>query len=339
MNILHTVIILFVIASILGWLLEISYRSFFNRQLMNPGFLNGPFLPIYGFGAILIFVGHTLLGDSSLLIRVAIYFVGLALLELTTGILMNRFFNVRLWHYFDQPLHINGYICPGYTIAFTALATGFDLSLFTIEHYMTIIYTPTLSAPLIIFYLLMIVIALDFVTACGMHLYQLHNRLSTDETLRTEFDAIAQPLLNHPEIARLAHYNHHSGKTRLDHVEEVAWSAFKVAAYFSLDLKAIVRGALLHDLFYYDWLREGPRFHGFKHPKIALNNAMKLFDLSLKEQDMIKKHMWPLTLVPPRYAESWVICLMDTKCAIKDYCSPIIHRVAKQPKKIISRFK
>jgi uncharacterized protein len=87
----------------------------------------------------------------------------------------------------------------------------------------------------------------------------------------------------------------------------------------SLDCDSIVRGALLHDLFFYDWLREGPRFHGFRHPNIALRNARQITHLSKMEEDIIKRHMWPLTIVPPRYAESLVVCLVDTICSTRDY--------------------
>ncbi|MBW2345619.1 MAG: phosphohydrolase, partial [Deltaproteobacteria bacterium] len=73
------------------------------------------------------------------------------------------------------------------------------------------------------------------------------------------------------------------------------------------------------DLFFYDWLREGPRLHGFRHPAIAHRNARKIATLSKKEEDIIKKHMWPLTLLPPCYAESFIVCMVDTFCSVRDY--------------------
>jgi len=100
--------------------------------------------------------------------------------------------------------------------------------------------------------------------------------------------------------------------------------AFRMAVYLSLDKETTIRGALLHDLFYYDWLREGPRFHGIRHPRIALQNAMKVTPLSVKEQDIIKKHMWPLTVIPPRYAESWVVTFSDICCSWRDYLMLIV---------------
>ena len=137
--------------------------------------------------------------------------------------------------------------------------------------------------------------------------------------MEKEFMRLAAPMLENPAVARLSEYRHHRDKSRLEHVKEVAWLSFCLGNRLSLDCEAIVRGALLHDLFYYDWLRGGPRLHGFRHHIIALENARMIMPLSLKEEDIIKKHMWPLTLIPPRYPESLVVCLVDTYCSIMDY--------------------
>ena len=137
--------------------------------------------------------------------------------------------------------------------------------------------------------------------------------------MEQEFMRLAAPVLQHPMVASLAKYKHHRGKTRLEHVKDVAWLSFCWGKRFSLDCKAIVRGALLHDLFFYHWLREGPRFHGLRHHKIALENAAQVIALSPKEIDIIKRHMWPLTPIPPRYSESLVVCMVDTYCSVRDY--------------------
>ena len=137
--------------------------------------------------------------------------------------------------------------------------------------------------------------------------------------MAAEFMDFAAPLLENPDVQSLSRNLHHRGKTRLEHVEEVAWLSFCWGKRFSLDCQAIVRGALLHDLFFYDWLHEGPKLLGFRHHKIAHEKARQVTALSPKEVDIIKKHMWPLTLIPPRYPESLIVCLVDTYCTIKDY--------------------
>lgn len=90
----------------------------------------------------------------------------------------------------------------------------------------------------------------------------------------------------------------------------------------SCDRRALVRGALLHDFFRYDWHdREHSsilRLHGLHHPGIALKNAEKEFALSSVEKEIIKKHMWPLTIVPPTCREAWIVSAADKYCSLME---------------------
>ncbi|MPN07787.1 hypothetical protein SDC9_155059 [bioreactor metagenome] len=82
----------------------------------------------------------------------------------------------------------------------------------------------------------------------------------------------------------------------------------------------MIRGALLHDFFLYDWheKNQNHRLHGFTHPKRALCNAQHYFRLNDIERDVIEKHMWPMTLKPPRFKESLVVCLVDKCCTLSE---------------------
>ena len=84
--------------------------------------------------------------------------------------------------------------------------------------------------------------------------------------------------------------------------------------------KDLIRGALLHDYFLYDWHDKNranyQKLHGFYHPGIALRNAEKEYRLSPREKDIIKKHMWPLTIVPPRCREAWIVTTADKYCSL-----------------------
>ena len=81
----------------------------------------------------------------------------------------------------------------------------------------------------------------------------------------------------------------------------------------------LVRGALLHDYFLYDWhdrKRENYHpLHGFFHPGIALRNAEKEYELTPRQKDIIGKHMWPLTVVPPKCREAWIVTAADKYCS------------------------
>lgn len=82
-------------------------------------------------------------------------------------------------------------------------------------------------------------------------------------------------------------------------------------------------GAMLHDFYFYDWRNkhvEGQKkFHAMRHPNIALTNAKSIFELNDLEQDIIKKHMWPMTIVPPSYLEGFIVTLVDKYCATAEF--------------------
>ena len=84
--------------------------------------------------------------------------------------------------------------------------------------------------------------------------------------------------------------------------------------------EAMMRGALLHDYFLYDWHEkdDSHRWHGFSHARVALKNAKKDFQLGEIEQDVIQKHMFPLNLKPPKYKESVLVCLADKLSALEE---------------------
>ena len=78
---------------------------------------------------------------------------------------------------------------------------------------------------------------------------------------------------------------------------------------------------MLHDFFLYDWhehrkVNSFLELHAFSHPRIALSNSLKYFNLNKVEKDVILKHMWPLTFKLPSYKESFVITLTDKLCAL-----------------------
>ncbi|MCI1956612.1 MAG: phosphohydrolase [Oscillospiraceae bacterium] len=112
----------------------------------------------------------------------------------------------------------------------------------------------------------------------------------------------------------------HAEISTLEHSVSVAyvslWLSEKV--HWRVHRRSLVRGALLHDFFLYDWHLKSTRkgLHGFTHPRTALENAERRFRLNQCEKDIIVKHMWPLTPVPPRYRESVLVGLADKYCSL-----------------------
>ena len=88
-------------------------------------------------------------------------------------------------------------------------------------------------------------------------------------------------------------------------------------------------------LFLYDWHQKGSHqgLHGFTHPEAALRNASQICVLTEVEQDIIVKHMWPLTLRKvPKYRESFVVSSADKICALAEMLQ--IYRLMRVAKKL-----
>ena len=99
-----------------GWVFESTYVSIKSRKLINRGFMRGPFLPLYGTGAIMMLVVSMPFQDNVLLTYLA-GCVGATLLELVTGITMESLFKVRYWDYSPKKFNYKGHICLSSTIA------------------------------------------------------------------------------------------------------------------------------------------------------------------------------------------------------------------------------
>lgn len=126
----------------------------------------------------------------------------------------------------------------------------------------------------------------------------------------------ASDILKSPNFESTKSHIQHGNVTVNDHCMSVARQSLLISQ--SLHIKCnerdLVRGALLHDYFLYDWHDknvERQKLHGFHHPFTALRNASREYELTDTEIDIIKKHMWPLTVVPPACREAWIVTLAD----------------------------
>ena len=114
----------------------------------------------------------------------------------------------------------------------------------------------------------------------------------------------------------------HGNVSIYEHSLGVACLSIYLASWLGIevDKKSLVRGALLHDYFLYDWhyRDQNHRLHGFRHARRALHNASNEFFLNSIEQDIIVKHMFPLNIKPPRYRESMIVCIADKICTVME---------------------
>ncbi len=140
---------------------------------------------------------------------------------------------------------------------------------------------------------------------------------------KEKFDRELNSLLENPNIQQMQDFPQHKSSNTLRHSLGVAQLSFVLAEKFRwrISEEELVKGALLHDYYLYNAREEdiGGYKHGISHPETALGNAMRDFELTEKEQNIIKGHMWPLTLFKlPRSKEAVLVCIADKYVAAKE---------------------
>ncbi len=106
--------------SFLGWIAEVLYVFATTRHLQNRGFLTGPFLPIYGFGAILLLLLVYPYVNNPFLVFLASVVITSAL-EFFTHLVLDKLFHIKLWDYSGRPFNLQGRICLQNSLAFGGL--------------------------------------------------------------------------------------------------------------------------------------------------------------------------------------------------------------------------
>ena len=128
---------LFMVGSLFGWTLELFFRRFVStknphRKWINPGFLTGPYLPIYGFGLVGLFVMSLFpisewyhpVQNTAVEVAYSIIAMGImmTLIEYFAGLIFIKGMKIKLWDYSDEHLNIGGIICLKFSLIWTVLA-------------------------------------------------------------------------------------------------------------------------------------------------------------------------------------------------------------------------
>lgn len=108
-------LLLFFCYAFLGWCTEVSYHAMVTGRFVNRGFLSGPLCPIYGFGAMAVIFFLSPIADNLPLLFIAAL-VLTSVLELFTGVLLEKLFHARWWDYSDEPLHLGPYVCLQFSL-------------------------------------------------------------------------------------------------------------------------------------------------------------------------------------------------------------------------------
>ena len=139
---------------------------------------------------------------------------------------------------------------------------------------------------------------------------------------------IVNDILTNEEFNKLKEYKHH-GITRYDHVLRVSKWSYNYAKKHKLDYVASARAGLLHDFFLINNQKVNILYRIkvlFIHPRMALENSKKYFELSKKEERIILSHMFPLNLCIPTSREAWLVDIVDDIASIYERISSLFHK-------------
>lgn len=183
--------LIFFICSFIGYFMEVIWCYIGSKKIVNRGFLCGPVIPIYGFGAVLILFCLFRYYDDPVVVFVFGIIITSAL-EYFTSFILEKIFHNRWWDYSTKKYNINGRICLKNSFLFGVLA-------------LVIIYlvTPLLSLLFSLFpfkvwqtiaVILLIIFVLDFIYSIIIA-YNLRNRIIIVEELKNEKIALIPVIL------------------------------------------------------------------------------------------------------------------------------------------------
>lgn len=140
MDAVYEYLFLFCLCATAGWLIEVVYRGLRHHKVVNPGFLTGCCLPIYGIGgSILYFLsGLKLRALPNEALRVSVILLiavcVMTAIELVGGLLAVKLFHIRLWDYSDQWMNYKGLICPKFSFFWGLICAGYYFFLYSPLH-------------------------------------------------------------------------------------------------------------------------------------------------------------------------------------------------------------
>lgn len=117
-----------IIYSFFGWILESVYKSIYNKQLVNSGFLIGPICPIYGFGAAIMYLFLDQFKNNIFILFIAGVII-LSMWEYIVGVILEKLFKTKYWDYSSCKFNIHGRICLRTSIIWGILGVIFTLIL------------------------------------------------------------------------------------------------------------------------------------------------------------------------------------------------------------------
>jgi len=147
-------------------------------------------------------------------------------------------------------------------------------------------------------------------------------KLENEQRYIDKYIELTGDLLRHPDVQAMKTYNHHREVTTHFHSMYVSYTVMKMCeALHPSEEREIVRAALLHDFYLYEWYTEKhEEKHIWYHPKQSVKNIEARFGkLSDMQRNMILAHMFPMSYETPSSLGAWLLTAADKRCATNDY--------------------
>lgn len=146
------------------------------------------------------------------------------------------------------------------------------------------------------------------------------------------YQEIIKDILEHEEFKKIEQVKHHDSN-RLEHSLKVSYYSYKIAKKLHLNYKEVARGGLLHDFFLertvdYKKVKDKVKLYTGSHPKKAVNNAKKYFEINEIEENIIRSHMFPIDISIPKYAESWLVSTVDKVVSTYEFSKKFSHKLS-----------
>ena len=138
-----------------------------------------------------------------------------------------------------------------------------------------------------------------------------------------EYLSIIDNIMKNEEFKQMSNIKHHN-TTRMNHLIKVSYGSYKVAKLLNLEYRDVARAGLLHDFYTEEVskcsnIKDKVLLFSTKHPDNAVENSMRNFELSEKEINIIKTHMFPIDYKVPKYAESWIVSIVDKVVSFTEF--------------------
>lgn len=123
--------LIYIFGGTIGWISEFFFRRAVHKKWINPGFLVGPNLPLYGTGIMLLYIicsfDYSFISSAvwRTVFIILVITVAMTAIEYITGLIFIKGMNVKLWDYSDRFGNIQGIICPLFTLAWGAAGTAY----------------------------------------------------------------------------------------------------------------------------------------------------------------------------------------------------------------------